>query len=73
MSDYHVNVFWSQEDGCYVADIPDLETCSAFGETPEQALAEVLRAKSAWLDVAKKHGKPIPAPLYQPLLYQVAR
>ena len=34
MKDYHINVFWSEEDGCYVADIPDLEACSAFGATP---------------------------------------
>lgn len=73
MKDYHVNVFWSDEDGCYVADIPDLEACSAFGETPEQALAEVQRAKRAWLEVAQKHGKPIPEPLYRPLLYQFGR
>ena len=40
MSDYHINIFYSEEDGGYIADIPDLESCSAFGETPEQALAE---------------------------------
>ena len=38
MADYHINVFWSDEDGCYVADIPDLSYCSAFGDTPEEAL-----------------------------------
>ena len=47
MSDYHINVFYSNEDGGYVADIPVLDSCSAFGTTPEQALAEVERAKRA--------------------------
>ena len=47
MSDYHINVFFSEDDGGYIADIPDLDACSAFGETPEQAVAEVLRAKEA--------------------------
>ena len=47
MSDYHINIFYSEEDGGYIADIPDLESCSAFGETPEQALAELKRAKEA--------------------------
>ena len=42
MSAYHINVMWSDEDECYVADIPDLKYCSAFGETPQQALAEML-------------------------------
>ena len=35
MNDYHINVFYSEEDGGYIADIPDLKQCSAFGETPE--------------------------------------
>lgn len=71
MKDYHVNVFWSDEDACYVADIPDLEACSAFGETPEEALAEVQQAKRAWLETARDNGKPIPEPRYRPLLYEV--
>ena len=70
MSDYHINIFWSEEDGGYIADI---EHCSAFGETPEQALAEVERAKQAWLEAAREAGKPIPRPRYRPVIYQVAR
>jgi len=38
MRDYHINIFYSEEDGGYIADIPDLEACSAFGDTPEEAL-----------------------------------
>ena len=72
MKDYHINIFWSQEDNCYVADIPDLKYCSAFGATPEEALAEVLIAKEGWLEVAKEHGKPIPKPRYRPVIYQAA-
>lgn len=45
MKDYHVNIFFSDEDGGYVADIPDLEACSAFGDIPEKALAEEKRLK----------------------------
>ena len=60
MSDYYINIFWSDEDGCYVADIPDLAYCSAFGDTPDEALAEVEKAKEAWLATARDTGKPIP-------------
>ena len=73
MSDYHINIFFSEEDGGYIADIPDLESCSAFGVTPEQALAEVERAKQAWLEAARGAGKPIPLPRYRPVIYQVTR
>lgn len=65
MTDYHINVFYSDEDGGYVADIPDLTACSAFGATPEEALAEVLRAKDVWLTAARQAGKPIPPPNYR--------
>jgi predicted RNase H-like HicB family nuclease len=58
VSRYHTNIFWSDEDGGYIADIPDLEACSAFGTTAEEALAEVEKAREAWLDVARKEGKP---------------
>ena len=39
--DYHINIFYSDEDGGYVADIPDLEACSAIGASPAEALREV--------------------------------
>jgi predicted RNase H-like HicB family nuclease len=73
MTDYHINIFYSDEDGGYIADIPDLDSCSAFGNTPEQALAEVEQAKQAWLEAARQSGKPIPSPRYRPIIYQVAR
>jgi predicted RNase H-like HicB family nuclease len=72
MKDYHINIFYSEEDGGYIADIPDLESCSAFGDTPEQALSEVERAKSAWLEAAQAAGKPIPSPRYRPVIYQIS-
>ena len=60
MSDYHINLFYSEEDGGYIADIPDLKSCSAFGATPEEALREVLAAKLAWLKAARTRRKKIP-------------
>ena len=72
MSDYHINIFASAEDGGYVADIPDLTCCSAFGATPEEALSEVQLAKAAWLDAARAAGKPVPRPTYRPAIYQTA-
>ncbi len=70
MKDYHLNVFYSDQDAAYVADLPDLEACSALGDTPEEALSEVLKAKEAWLEAAKQNGKPIPQPRYRPAHYQ---
>jgi len=70
MKDYHINIFYSQEDGEYIADIPDLKYCSASGATPEDALREVLVARALWLEAAQRNGKPIPEPRYRPVIYQ---
>jgi predicted RNase H-like HicB family nuclease len=70
MQDYHINILYSEEDGGYIADVPDLVACSAFGETPQEALKEVEKAKRLWLQAAQAEGKPIPPPRYRPLIYQ---
>ena len=70
MSDYHINVFYSDEDQSWVADIPDLQYCSAFGATAEQAVAEVEKARELWLAVARETGKPVPEPRYRPPINQ---
>lgn len=72
MNDYHINIFYSNEDEGYIADIPDLAFCSAFGATPEDALRELNIAKDAWLKSAAKAGKPIPRPRYKPAIYQAS-
>jgi len=69
MKDNHINIFFSEEDEGYIADIPDLKFCSAFGDTPEEALREVQIAKAAWLEAARVEGKPIPLPRYRPVIY----
>ena len=73
MRDYHRNIFFSEEVGGYIADIPDLPHCSAFGETPELALAEVLKAKATWIESARAEGKPVPPPAFRPVIYQVSK
>jgi predicted RNase H-like HicB family nuclease len=72
MKDYHINIFYSDEDDGYIADFPDLDSCSAFGATPEQALSEALQAKEAWMAAARETGKAVPKPRYRPVIYQIA-
>jgi predicted RNase H-like HicB family nuclease len=63
---YAIIVFWSDEDRAWVADVPDLKPCSAFGNTPEEAVAEVRIAMEAWLAAARDAGLEIPKPRFQP-------
>lgn len=72
MKDYHINIFHSEEDRGYIADVPDLKACSAFGKTPAKALAQIEVAKKGWLKAARTEGKPIPQPKYRPIIYQIA-
>jgi predicted RNase H-like HicB family nuclease len=71
MKDYYIIVFYSEDDKAYIADIPDFEMCSAHGDTPEEALHEVLIAKEAIIDTMRERGLPIPEPRYRPAIYQV--
>lgn len=66
---YNINVYWSDEDGCWIADVPDLRPCSAHGDTPEDAMANVRNAIDGWLAVARDRGFPIPEPRYRPAIY----
>jgi predicted RNase H-like HicB family nuclease len=61
---YSIVVFWSDEDGIWIADAPDLKSCSAHGQSPEQAVAELQVAMELWLEVAREHGDPIPEPRF---------
>jgi len=70
MKDYHINILFSDEDDCYVADIPDLPFCSGLGDTPEQALAQAEEAKKPWLAEAAVSGRDVPLPSYRPLIYR---
>lgn len=71
MKDDRINIFYRNQYEGYIADIPDLKYCSAFGETPESALQEVQISKTAWLEAATTAGKPIPEPKYPPAIYQL--
>ena len=59
---YHIDVFWSDEDGVWIANVPDLRFCSAHGDTPNEAVASVQEAMEGWLEVAREDGLPIPKP-----------
>lgn len=66
MPRYPIELFWYEPDASWVANVPDLKSCSAFGDTPEEALAEVQIAMRGWLEVAAERGLPIPPPSEMP-------
>jgi predicted RNase H-like HicB family nuclease len=59
---YAIEIFYSIEDDGYIAVVPELPGCSAFGRSEEEALTEVKMAISLWLETAKQIGREIPIP-----------
>ena len=69
MPHYHINVFWSDDDGLWIADVPDLKYCSSHGDTPEEAIADIQDAIEGWIEAARETGLDIPKPRYRPAIY----
>jgi predicted RNase H-like HicB family nuclease len=59
---YAIEIFYSEEDEGFIAIVPELPGCSAFGRTEEDALREVKVAMQLWLETAKEIGREIPTP-----------
>jgi predicted RNase H-like HicB family nuclease len=68
MSKYAIEIFYSEEDEGYIAVVPELPGCSAFGDSEESALHEIKLAMDLWLKTAKAEGREIPKPQGKDLL-----
>ena len=68
MNKYEVIIYWSAEDGAFIAQVPELPGCTAHGSSQEVALANVQEAIRLWIDTAKEFGDPIPEPKGRRLL-----
>ena len=62
---YEIDIFWSEEDECFIACVPDLEKCAGWGTTYEEALARGHAAIRADLRSRRVAGQPIPEPTPQ--------
>ncbi len=62
MLKYEVIIYWSNEDGAFIAEVPELPGCAAHGDTAETALAQAHEATRLWLETAEEFGDPIPRP-----------
>ena len=59
---YEIVIYWSDEDGVFVAEVPELPGCTAHGASHEAALASVKEAMQLWIDTAREFGDPVPQP-----------
>ena len=61
---YSILVKYDETDGIFIASVPDLQGCNAHGNTPDEAVREVLIVQDMWLKTAEEKGLNIPAPSY---------
>lgn len=59
---YEIILYWSDEDGVYIAEVPELPGCAAHGKSQEEALREVKEAMHLWIESAAEFGDPVPEP-----------
>lgn len=65
MNKYAIEIFWSDNDNGYIAVVPDLPGCNAFGDTQEEAAHEIQDAIAAWLEACNASGESVPEPSKQ--------
>ena len=59
---YEIVVYWSDDDGSYIVEVPELPGCMADGKTYEEAIANTLVIIKEWIETAKELGRNIPKP-----------
>jgi predicted RNase H-like HicB family nuclease len=69
MIKYGVIIYWSEEDGAFIAEVPEVPGCSAHGDTQEDALGRAKDAIGLWIDTAKEFGDLIPEPKGRCLIF----
>lgn len=69
MNKHEVIIYWSKEDGVYVAEVPQLAGCAAHGESQEDALRNAQDAIVLWIETAKEFNDPIPEPAGRRLIF----
>ena len=62
MNRYEIIIYWSEDDGCYIAEVPELPGCMADGTTRAEVLQNVEVIIAEWLETAAIEGREIPVP-----------
>jgi predicted RNase H-like HicB family nuclease len=59
---YELIIYWSAEDGSFIAEVPELPGCMADGQTYQQTIENVEVVIQEWIETARELGRPIPEP-----------
>lgn len=59
---YEVIIFWSNEDECFISEMPELPGFISDGKTYEEAIKNIGQVAKMWIETAIELGRDIPAP-----------
>ncbi len=59
---YEIIIYWSEEDNCFIAEMPELPGCMADGKTYDECIKNIEVIASEWIETAKEIGREIPKP-----------
>lgn len=66
---YEIIIYWSEQDGHYIAEVPELPGCMADGETLEETLSMAQEVMRLWIETAADSGDPVPEPRGRRLMF----
>jgi len=59
---YEMIIYWSDDDGAFIVEVPELPGCMADGRTYQEAVANAEVVIREWIETAQELGRPIPQP-----------
>jgi predicted RNase H-like HicB family nuclease len=62
MNKYKLIIYWSQDDDCFLVEVPELAGCMAEGKTYTEAVLNAEKIIAEWLETAQMQGRSIPEP-----------
>ena len=59
---YEMIIYWSDSDGSFIVEAPELPGCMADGATYQEAVSNAEIIIQEWIDTAQELGRSIPEP-----------
>lgn len=60
MNSYEIIIYFSSEDNCFIAEVPELSGCLADGLSYQEALQNAEQSIQMWIETAKSLNREIP-------------
>lgn len=62
MYKYQIIMYWSDNDNCYITEVPELPGCMSDGKIPTEAIQNTQEIIKMWIESALEDGQEVPIP-----------